>query len=397
MDPDSPSHGLTGDAGHGSPELTGGPATGPLELTIVIPTFREEENIGAMIREVNRTLSDHGIRGEILVVDDSSPDRTIPIVRELEEEIPHVRLVVRTADPGLSQSVVEGFGIARGAVIQVIDADFSHPVALIPAFLQRIREGADVAIGSRYMPGGGIGAWPLSRRIISLGATALGRILFPEITDPVSGFFAVRREVVSGAPLEPRGYKILLEVLGKGRWKRAVEIPYTFENRKEGASKLRFTTILDYAAQVMGIAGHALRTKEGAAWRELQRILRFGLVGISGIIVNMGILWWLTERAGIYYLYSSAVAIETSIITNFLLNDLWTFEGGTGHRMERRLHRFVSFQLVSMGGLVVNIAVLYIGKEIFGIYYLVANLLGILAAFVWNYLVNRNVTWRGAA
>ena len=397
MGPDTPSPELPGGPDTGPPELPGGSVTGPPELTVIIPTYREEANIGAMVREVSRTLADHRIRGEILVIDDSSPDRTIPIVRDLEKALPHVRLVVRTADPGLSQSVVEGFGIARGSVIQVIDADFSHPVSLIPAFLRRIREGADVVIGSRYVAGGGIGEWPLSRRIISLGATAMGRILFPEITDPVSGFFAVKREVVEGAPLEPRGYKILLEVLGKGHWTRAEEIPYTFENRKEGASKLSLTTIIAYAVQVGGITGHAFSRREGAAWRELSRILRFAMVGISGIAVNMGILWGLTELAGIYYLYSSAVAIETSIITNFLLNDFWTFGGETGHRMGRRLHRFLSFQLVSLGGLVVNMAVLFAGKEIFGIYYLAANLLGILAAFVWNYVVNRNVTWRGAA
>jgi dolichol-phosphate mannosyltransferase len=376
------------------PYLKAGPPTGPPELTVIIPTYREEENIGAMVREVSRTLADHGIRGEILVVDDSSPDRTIPLVRDLEKEFPSVRLVVRTADPGLSQSVVEGFREARGGVIQVIDADFSHPVALIPEFFRRIRAGADVVIGSRYMAGGGIGEWPLSRRVISLGATALGRILFPEITDPVSGFFAVRREVVEGAPLQPRGYKILMEVLGKGRWMRAVEVPYTFENRKVGASKLRVATILEYAAQVADISVHALSRREGAAWRELRKILRFALVGLSGIVVNTGILWALTERAGLYYLYSSAVAIETSIITNFLLNDFWTFGGESGHRMGRRIHRFLSFQVVSLGGLVVNMAVLYIGKEIFGIYYLVANLLGILAAFIWNYLVNRHLTWK---
>ena len=383
MSPDTP-----------SPDLTGGPGAGPPDLTVVIPTYREEENIGAMVREVSRTLADHGIRGEILVVDDSSPDRTIPIVRELMGEIPDLRLVVRERDPGLSQSVVEGFRTARGAVIQVIDADFSHPTALIPVFSERIREGADVVIGSRYMAGGGIGEWPRSRRIISLGATAFGRILFPEITDPVSGFFAVRREVVEGAPLEPRGYKILMEVLGKGRWTRAVEVPYTFENRKEGASKLRFTTILAYAVQVAEISGHALGTREGAAWRELRKILRFGLVGLSGILVNMGILWGLTELGGIYYLYSSAVAIETSIITNFLLNDFWTFGGETGHRVGSRVHRFLSFQVVSVGGLLVNMVVLFLGKEILGMDYLVANLVGILAGFAWNYLVNRNVTWK---
>ncbi|MDD1660696.1 MAG: GtrA family protein, partial [Methanomicrobiales archaeon] len=320
--------------------------------------------------------------------------RTIPIVQELMGEIPGLRLVVRDRDPGLSQSVVEGFRTARGAVIQVIDADFSHPTTLIPAFFERIREGADVVIGSRYTAGGGIGEWPLSRRIISLGATALGRILFPEITDPVSGFFAVRREVVVGAELRPRGYKILMEVLGKGRWTRAVEVPYTFVNRKEGASKLRPATILEYAFQVVDIALYGLTHREAATRWEILKILRFALVGISGIAVNTGILWALTERAGLFYLYSSAVAIETSIITNFLANDLWTFGGETDHRMGSRSHRFLSFQVVSIGGLVVNMAVLYLATAGLGIYYLVSNLLGILVGFIWNYLVNRNVTWR---
>ncbi len=189
------------------------------DLTVIIPTFNEGENIGPIIRAVEVVLSGNGIRGEILVVDDSSRDGTIPAVRTLEAVFPNVRLAVRSSDPGLSQSVVEGFSLARAPVILVMDADFSHPPDLIPLFLGEIRGGADVVIGSRYMKDGGIEDWPLKRRVISSGATLLGRVLFPEITDPVSGFFAVKKEVVAGAPLRPRGYKILMEVLGKGSWK----------------------------------------------------------------------------------------------------------------------------------------------------------------------------------
>ena len=364
----------------------------PYDLTVIIPTFNEGENIGAIVRTVEAVLGEARIRGEILVVDDSSPDGTIPAVRALEAVLPNVRLAVRSSDPGLSQSVVEGFALARAPVFLVMDADFSHPPDLIPRFLEEIRGGADVVIGSRYTKGGGTEAWPLSRRIISTGATLLGRILFPEITDPVSGFFAVRREVVEGAPLHPRGYKILMEVLGKGRWEKAREIPFVFRDRRAGSSKLRPRTILDYIRQVLDITRHAFSSRKGRVWEECRKILSFGIVGISGIFVNMGVLWLLTSIAGIPDLISLAIAIELSIVNNFVWNDLWTF--GEGHRSRNVWHRFISFQLVSIGGALINWFLYYLLTRFGGVEYLLANLMAILVAFSWNYLVNRNITWR---
>jgi dolichol-phosphate mannosyltransferase len=365
----------------------------PFDLTVIIPTFNEGENIEALIKAVEAVLGNAGIRGEILVVDDSSRDGTIPKVRALEAAFPNVRLAVRTADPGLSQSVVEGFSLARAPVILVMDADFSHPPDLIPRFLGEIRGGADVVIGSRYMKGGGIEAWPLSRRIISSGATLLGRILFPEITDPVSGFFAVKKEVVSGAPLHPRGYKILMEVLGKGTWRVAREIPFVFRDRRAGSSKLRPGTILDYIRQVIDISRHAVSCRQGQVWEECRKILSFGIVGISGIVVNMGILWLLTSYAGIYYLVSAVIAIELSILNNFLWNDLWTFGSDTAHRSRSPGHRIGLFHLVSAGGAAINWVILFVLTQFGGIFFMVSNLIGILVAFIWNYVVNRNVTW----
>jgi len=362
------------------------------DLTVIIPTFNEGENIGAIIRAVEAVLSEARIRGEVLVVDDSSRDGTIPAVRAMEAAFPNIRLVVRTTDPGLSQSVVEGFSLARAPVILVMDADFSHPVGLIPRFLGEIRGGADVVIGSRYMKGGGIEDWPLKRRVISSGATLLGRILFPEITDPVSGFFAVRKEVVEGAPLRPRGYKILMEVLGKGSWKTAREIPFVFTDRKKGSSKLKGSTILDYARQVTDISRYALTRRKGAAWEEWQKILRFAAVGCSGIVVNIGLLGILTVFVGIPDLGSLAIAIELSIVNNFLWNEHWTFGGVEGHRLDVR-HRFVSFQAVSIGGALINWVLYYLLTRLAGVYWLLANLVAILITFVWNYVVNRNVTW----
>jgi len=364
------------------------------DLTVIIPTYREEENIGAIVRAVEDVLARAGIRGEILVVDDSSPDGTIPAVRDLEAALPNLRLVVRTSDPGLSQSVVEGFSLARAPVFLVMDADFSHPPELIPRFLDEIRGGADVVIGSRYMEGGETEGWPLGRRIISSGATLLGRILFPEITDPVSGFFAVKKGVVAGGHLRPRGYKILLEVLGKGSWSRAREIPFIFRERKAGSSKLRPGTILDYLRQLLDISSYALSRRQGAVWKELEKALWFAAVGCSGIIVNMGLLWILTRFAGIYYLVSSIIAIEVSIVNNFIWNDRWTFGRDTAH-LKRSLQRRIGlFHAVSVGGAAINWLILFLLTQFAGVFYLVSNLAGILAGFIWNYLMNRNVTWR---
>jgi len=224
------------------------------DLTVIIPTFKEESNIENVIDEVDKVFMKNNLRGEILVVDDNSPDKTIAIVNNLKNVKPNLNLIVRTSDRGLSQSVVEGFNSASSEIFIVIDADLSHPIERIPTMYNVIISGFDIVIGSRYMEGGGIKKWPLKRRIISIGATLLGRILFPRVSDPVSGFFAVKRKVVLNAPLKPKGYKILLEILGKGYWDKGEEIPYEFINREVGSSKMTIKTIIEYMDQVINIA-----------------------------------------------------------------------------------------------------------------------------------------------
>src|SRR5208337_534854 len=286
------------------------------DLTVIIPTFKEEANIRNIVTEVDTVLKHTGIEAEILVVDDNSPDTTIAIVNDLKASMPNVNLLVRTTDHGLSQSVADGFLHASSDIFVVIDADFSHPPALIPKMYEEIRAGNDVVIGSRYMDGGGIRKWPLKRRVISLGATFLGRLLFPDITDPVSGFFAVRKQVVTNAPLKPRGYKILLEVLGKGTWEKDREIPFEFVDRDVGSSKLKLKTIVEYAEQVMDITLYSFSHHQSAAWREWKKVFKFGIVGIIGILINMGVLYCLTEYAGLFYLVSSLFAIDLSGFTS---------------------------------------------------------------------------------
>ncbi|MCK9631610.1 MAG: glycosyltransferase family 2 protein [Methanoregula sp.] len=371
------------------------------DLTVIIPTFKEEANIRNIITEVDAVFQKNTLNGEILVVDDDSPDNTIVIVNELKKTMANVDLLVRTTDHGLSQSVADGFLHASSDVFVVIDADMSHPPALIPKMYEEIRAGCDVVIGSRYMEGGGIKKWPLKRRIISLGATFLGRLLFPDITDPVSGFFAVRRSVVAEAKLKPRGYKILLEVLGKGTWENDKEIPFEFSDREIGTSKLKIRTIIEYAEQVADITLYSFTHHQSAAWREWKKVFKFGIVGISGIIVNLGILFLLVEYTClneytdnfIAIAIAGAVAIEISILNNFIWNDLWTFHSQENRKYSSRWHRLVAFNIVSAGGAAINWGVLLILTGSFGFYYMAAQFIGTLIGFIWNFTVNRRFTW----
>jgi dolichol-phosphate mannosyltransferase len=365
------------------------------DLTVIIPTFNEEANIRNIVMAVDAVFHEHSLNGQVLVVDDNSSDNTISLVNELKRTHPNVDILVRTEDHGLSQSVTDGFSHAASDVFIVIDADFSHPPVLIPRMYEEIRKGNDVVIGSRYMEGGGIKDWPLKRRLISIGATFLGRLLFPDITDPVSGFFAVRKQVVENAPLKPRGYKILLEVLGKGTWEKDKEIPFEFVDREAGASKLKLKTIIEYAQQVAEIMLHSLIDHQSAGWREWKCIFKFGIVGLSGIVVNQGLLIFFKEFAGWPIWIAGAVAIQVAIVNNFLWNDLWTFKTtSTQYKLSSRLHRFFAFEIVSSGGAIINYAVLNLMVLFLATDYQIANIIGILLGFAWNFLINRNVTWK---
>lgn len=363
------------------------------DLTVIIPTFNEESNIRNIVMAVDAVFHEHSLNGQILVVDDNSPDGTIGIVNDIRRTKEHVAILVRKEDHGLSQSVADGFVHAASGVFVVIDADFSHPPVLIPRMFNEIRNGYDIVIGSRYMEGGGIKKWPFKRRVISIGATFLGRLLFPDITDPVSGFFAVKREVVEKAPLKPRGYKILLEVLGKGTWQKDTEIPFEFVDREAGASKLKIRTIIEYVQQVLDITLYSLVHHESAVWREWKRVFKFGIVGISGIAVNVGILRILL-LAGISGYAALVVSIVISILNNFIWNDIWTFRDSAQRQATSIWQRLRLFYTVSAGGAVINygIAVL-LTYVIFGMNIEISNLIGIFIGFIWNFLMNRRFTW----
>jgi len=193
------------------------------DVSVVVPTYNERDTLPELVQALHRAL---GEGYEVVVVDDSSPDGTADLARELARSYP-VRVVQRPGKHGLGSAVLEGARAASGSVVVVMDADLSHPPDAVPRLVETVRSGADVAVGSRYAPGGGIRAWPLHRRLMSRVAVVLARWWLREkVQDPVSGFFAVRRELLLDPHLHGLGYKILLEVLRRNRGRRVVEVPY---------------------------------------------------------------------------------------------------------------------------------------------------------------------------
>ncbi|WP_297506210.1 glycosyltransferase family 2 protein [Thermococcus sp.] len=350
-----------------------------MKVSVIVPTYNERENLPELFERISRALK--GYDYEIVIVDDDSPDETWKLAQELSGKY-NVRVIRRTKEKGLSSAVIRGFKEASGDVFVVMDADLQHPPEVIPSLLKAIEAGADIAIASRYVPGGRVENWYWYRKLISKGAIMLGRLALPKIRnvrDPVSGFFALRKEVVEGVELNPVGFKILLEILIKGRYEKVAEVPFTFGLRKAGESKLSGRTMFNYLRHL-----YRLMRWEG----ELDRLLKFSLVGLSGVLVNEGFLW-LFVHLGIDKYIANIPATELAILNNFLWNDLWTFRDLRKRPLPQRL---LSFHAAALTGALFQ-WIIYVVLVWLGMNYLLANLVGIVLSFVVRFLFNRHVTW----
>lgn len=352
------------------------------KVSVIIPTYNERDNLEELFERISNSMSKAGYEFEIVIVDDDSPDRTWERAMELGERYP-VKVIRRTDEKGLSSAVIRGFKEASGDVLVVMDADLQHPPEKIPELVEAIENGADIAVASRYIPGGAVKNWYWYRKLISKGAIMIGRLALPRIRnvkDPVSGFFALKREVVEGTELNPIGFKILMEILIKGRYSKVVEVPFTFGLRKAGESKLSGKTMVKYLKHV-----YRLMRWEG----ELDRIIKFSIVGASGIVVNEGFLWFFVSELGMSKYIANIPATELAILNNFTWNDLWTFRDLRRYPFWRRLF---SFHVAALMGAIVQWLV-YAPLVYMGMHYLLANLFGIGVSFVVRFLFNRNVTW----
>ncbi len=352
------------------------PGSAPARLSVIVPTLNEAENIDPLLG----AIFDHGARSaldlEVLVVDDGSTDGTRERVRAWEGRH-RVRLLARDGERGLSGAVLAGAAAAAGDVVVVMDADLSHPPERVAALAHPVLAGeCDVAIGSRYVPGGSTPGWPLARRAMSRGAAALARILV-DARDPLSGFFAVRRELFLEAGKSATGFKVLLEVLARGGdGLRVREIPITFRDRTHGRSKMGFRVIRTYLAQLAALCGGAPST--GSAGR-------FLMVGLGGLVVDLAV-FSLLLAFGVALGPSNIGSFAAATAFNYSVNALWTYRGQRGISPSLSLRGYGLFAGVALLGLFLRGGVLAVFTRSWGWPPGAAILPAVLAATVVNYL-----------
>lgn len=353
-------------------------------LSIIVPTYNECDTLSKLIEAIQVLLKD--VDHEIVVVDDNSGDGTGELAEALRDVHGNIKVVHRPRKMGSASAFVSGLKVATGDVIGTLNADFQHPPEYLPTMLKRIGE-VDIVIASRYVSEGSVEGWSFWRRIISRGAGILARIFLPKVRsvkDAMSGFFILKRKVIENVQLSPIGFKILLEILVKGSYVKTIELPYTFKNRKAGKSKFTFKDVFIYLSHLLhlmkasgelkrifrfctvgavgvginegllwllteklglyyvtsSIFGIGSATLSNFIWNELwtfkdlrkrgainivTRALRFNAVRLTGLSINLMILFLLTEFLGIHYLISNFIAVIIATFWNYItsLNLVW--------------------------------------------------------------------------
>jgi len=362
-------------------------------ISLVVPTFNERANIARLVERTGAALAQCGEEYELIIVDDGSPDGTGEEVTRLAAEgRPWLRLMVRRYERDLSTAVVAGWRIARGDVLGCMDADLQHPPELLPRLLAALRNTpADVVVGSRHVAGGGVSHWSIWRRFVSWTATLMAAGILPgtlgKVSDPMSGFFLLRAEVIRQTALNPIGYKILMEVLARGNYARVAEVPYVFEERAVGGSKMSARTAVQYLAHLVRISIDS---------GEATRLFRYALVGTSGAVINVSLTLGIFLTRLEWPLLGAALGgAGFAMCNNFFWNEYFTFLDA--HRAQpggvQILLRFLKFCAFSITGVSISLGV------IAGLHYGLrfdfgwSIVLGVLAGGAWNFFMNSNVTW----
>jgi dolichol-phosphate mannosyltransferase len=364
----------------------------PLKFSLIVPTFNEGQNIQKMIRILCELLD--GIIPEdyeLIVVDDDSPDSTWILACKLIPDYPQLRVMRRETERGLSTAVIRGWQAAKGEILGVIDGDLQHPPEILLQLWGEMQKGAELAVASRNVEGGGVSEWSVIRRFLSRGAQVLGLIILPEVigrlSDPMSGFFMVRRSAIVDKPLSPVGYKILIEVAARGKIKWIAESGYVFRERIAGASKVTWKQYVEYLQ-------HLVRLRF-SLW-PITRFLRFGIVGFSGVFVDLGIFYLLRTGLGFALTRSSIFSSEIAIINNFLWNDLWTFSDISEKQkgIRQRLRRFLKFNVVCLSGVILNALIVNFLFNIVHMNEYLAKLIAIAMITFLNFWLNSKLSWR---
>jgi dolichol-phosphate mannosyltransferase len=355
-------------------------------LTVVVPTYNEAENVDPLCDRLALALAD--IPHEIIFVDDNSPDGTADVVGARSKRDPRVRCIRRIGRRGLSGAAIEGMLAALADIVAVMDGDLQHDETILPAMFAEVADGrADVAVGSRYVPGGNADSFSGVRGGGSRLATAVTRaVLRVPMNDPMSGFFLTRRDVVEAAAprLSHEGFKILLDLtLSHPRRLRVAEVPFVFGTRLHGASKMDGRAVMDLAALIVSKATGGMVSL---------RFTLFAAVGLSGVVVHLLALRLLLDTGGVAFPVAQAAATMVAMTTNFALNNALTYRDRAlrGFAFVRGLFGFY----VGCGfGALANVGIanwVFKGGQVWWI----AGLAGAVVGAVWNYVFSTLVVWR---
>jgi len=361
-------------------------AAGAPDLSVIVPTFNERDNVAGLFQRLAEALD--GVAWEAIFVDDDSPDGTWDVVKDLARRDPRARVLRRIGRRGLSGACIEGILASSAPYVAVIDADLQHDETRLPVMLAKLKdEGADLAIGSRYVEGGSSSSFDRRRQGISSFATTLAqKLLRITVADPMSGFFMIRRERFEAvAPqLSVQGFKILLDILASSRGQLAiVEVPFVFGTRHAGESKLDSMVAMDFLGLLL-----AKLTNDAVSLR----FLLFAAVGAIGLIVHLAALYLLVSFTAVPFAEAQGVAALVAMTSNFLLNNFLTYRDQRlkGAALVRGL---LAFYGVCSVGLFANVGVAF---SIYGqspVWWL-AGAAGALMGVVWNYAMSSLFVWR---
>lgn len=360
--------------------------THALQVGVIVPVFNEAENVAPLLERLASALS--GYVWEVIFVDDSSPDGSAAKVREIARIDPRVRCVQRVGRRGLSSAVVEGMLASAAPVLAVVDGDMQHDERVLPHMIDKVLNGeADMAIGTRYAGEGSTGDWDERRAGLSRVATWLTqKVIRTDVSDPMSGFFAVSREAFESAlpNLSNVGFKIMLDLLASApRPLRTAEIAYTFRNREAGESKLDAKVGQEFLVLLLEkMFGHVLPV----------RFLMFASVGAVGLLVHLAVLGLALNVAGQDFRHAQSLAVFVAMTFNFMLNNALTYRD-----MQLRGWQFVrgllTFYAICAIGAIGNVGV---GEIVFDSsrMWVLAGIAGAAIGVVWNYATSSVLTWK---
>ncbi len=359
----------------------------PLEIAVVIPTFNERANVPLLVARLDQALAGRG--WEAIFVDDDSPDGTAEAAREIGRVDPRVRVIHRIGRRGLSSACIEGMCATAAPVVAVIDGDLQHDERLLPQMLDRLQQDAelDLVVGSRFVDGGGTGDWDRDRVAKSALATRLSRrVLKGDLSDPMSGFFAIRTQQARRlAPeLSAIGFKILLDLMTAAPEPlRFAELPYTFRCRSEGESKLDHVVAMEYLI--------ALYDRMFGRFVPV-RFAMFSGIGVLGVGVHMSVLA-AAMLAGAHFLFAQILGALAAMTFNFFLNNALTYRDRRLRGARALVDGWVSFCVVCSVGVVANVGVAAFVHDVHNEGAAASALLGILVGAVWNYALSSKFVW----